>query len=183
MSSIHRHDSEPFRRALRRQAPAGTRTWVPVAPTGSMGPLLPPGAEVLLAWGSECEPGDLIMFVSAQGPAIVHRIADSDERRLLQMADHGDLRLPWSAGWISREQMLGRVIAVRHNGAVTRCDIRPARALGRYHARLMRTAYRMQSERHGRLVAGAVRVADSILVRVGAALLGLLHRPALLTKP
>jgi hypothetical protein len=100
--------------ALLRRRLARESMWMPVDGP-SMGSSIFPGSEVLVRGGTRPHPGEVWVFYDADGRLIVHRHVWT-VREVLRF--QGDLRM-YPDPAITSDQLVGRVRAVRKNGAVT----------------------------------------------------------------
>lgn len=115
--------SNPDRfRLLLRDAYARRRvcTWIPLAPTGSMDPILDGQVNVLVRWGKwRPERGQIVLLAASEGILTVHRVILSrptgDDFEILELADHYEYRNPYAGGWVASDRILGRIVAFRRS--------------------------------------------------------------------
>lgn len=126
-----------LRAALQQWRQGGRAYTLPVVGR-SMWPLLRDGDSVAVETGSVVfAPGDIIVFRQAER-WLVHRVlCIQGEGAEADLLTKGDFRRVCD-GWVSAENVLGRVVARQRRGRSARLDTRPLRWIGRLLAATFR---------------------------------------------
>jgi len=118
---------------IRERIDEGEPTWLPVRGR-SMWPLLTSGSRILVAAAARVRFGDVLAY-ECEGTVVCHRVIGRLGDHLMTRADHSGAE----PELVRRDQILGVVTALEHDGAVThltrpayraRAVVKAARSLG-----------------------------------------------------
>lgn len=143
-------DIRPATAGLLRRRVALRPTWLPVAGE-SMGRTIRAGSKVLVIASAEPRFGEIWAFCNAQGVLVVHRFARCRGGAYYFQGD-----AHWPDPPVTREQLVGRVLRVRHRGRERRLGPME-RLAGGVRLRLRRSTRALARRRGLRRVRDLVR--------------------------